>query len=205
MSSIIPSLKQISLQLSWHGTMLNIYFVISWLHHSHRLNEPPAEGGVWNGLPWLAHSHAQSSATKTTVDLLSWARRSQWEWTSRQTGKHIRYHIWSAAWQGRGALRLEELSQHGQARASQHWSPEGKRSGERKRPTFHHPRSRAICVNQTNIGTFSRATLGRLLRDGAEHVWAFLSVIMPSWAETETETLKIMSVQFSLLNIICAN
>ena len=28
--------------------------------------------------------------------------------------------IWSAAWQGRGAQRLKELSQHGQARASQH-------------------------------------------------------------------------------------
>ena len=35
--------------------------------------------GVWNGLPRLAHSHAQSSATKISVDLLSWAHRSQWE------------------------------------------------------------------------------------------------------------------------------
>ena len=26
--------------------------------------------------------------------------------------------------------------------------------------------------NQTNIGTVLRATLGRLLRDGAERVWA---------------------------------
>ena len=58
-----------------------------------------------------------------------------------------RYHIWSAAWQGRGAPRLEKLSEHGQARASQHWSPEGKRSGERKRPIFHPPRSRTICVH----------------------------------------------------------
>ena len=62
------------------------------------------------------------------------------------TGKHIRYHIWSAAWQGRGAPRLKELSQHGQVRVSQHRSPEGKRSGDRKRPTFHSPRSRTICV-----------------------------------------------------------
>ena len=44
-----------------------------------RLNEPPAKGGVLNGLPRLAHSHAQSPVTKTSVDLLSWARRSQWE------------------------------------------------------------------------------------------------------------------------------
>ena len=41
------------------------------------------KGGVWSGLPRLAHSHAQSSASKTSVDLLSWACRSQWEWTGR--------------------------------------------------------------------------------------------------------------------------
>ena len=38
--------------------------------------------------------------------------------------------------------------------------------------------------NQTNIGTVSRATLGRLLRDGAERVWAFPGVTMPYRAET---------------------
>ena len=47
-------------------------------------------------------------------------------------------------------------------------------------------RERSV-FNQTNIGTVSRATLGRLLRDGAERVWAFPSATMPSWAETETE------------------
>ena len=34
--------------------------------------------------------------------------------------------------------------------------------------------------NQANIGTVSRATLGRLLRDGAERIWAFPSATMPS-------------------------
>ena len=48
----------------------------------------------------------------------------------------------------------------------------------RQRPVF----------NQANIGTISRATLGRLLRDGAERLWAFPSAMMPSRAETETET-----------------
>ena len=51
-------------------------------------------------------------------------------------------------------------------------------------------RERSV-FNQTNIGTVSRATLGRLLRDGAERVWAFPSATMPSWAETETETAKV--------------
>ena len=40
-------------------------------------------------------------------------------------------------------------------------------------------RERSV-FNQANIGTVSRATLGRLLRDGAERVWAFPSVTMPS-------------------------
>ena len=34
--------------------------------------------------------------------------------------------------------------------------------------------------NQMNIGTISRATLGRLLRDGAEREWTFPSATMPS-------------------------
>ena len=33
-------------------------------------------------------------------------------------------------------------------------------------------RERAI-VSLTNIGTVSKATLGKLLRDGVEHIWAF--------------------------------
>ena len=46
-------------------------------------------------------------------------------------------------------------------------------------------RQRSV-FNQANIGTVSRATLERLLRDGAERVWAFPSATMPSRAETET-------------------
>ena len=40
-------------------------------------------------------------------------------------------------------------------------------------------RERSV-FNQTNIGTVSRATLGRLLRDGMERVRAFPSATMPS-------------------------
>ena len=39
-------------------------------------------------------------------------------------------------------------------------------------------RERAI-VNQTNIGSVSKATLGKLLRDGVERIWAFPSVQIP--------------------------
>ena len=41
---------------------------------------------------------------------------------------------------------------------------------------------RAI-VNQTNIGTVSKATLGKLLRDGVECIWAFPSAWISSWTE----------------------
>ena len=40
-------------------------------------------------------------------------------------------------------------------------------------------RERSV-FNQANIDTVSKATLGRLLRDGAERVWAFPSATMPS-------------------------
>ena len=40
-------------------------------------------------------------------------------------------------------------------------------------------RERSV-FNQANIGTVLSATLGRLLRDGAERVWAFQSSTMPS-------------------------
>ena len=56
--------------------------------------------------------------------------------------------------------------------------------------------------NQANIGTVSRATLGRLLRDGTERVWAFPSSTMLSWAETETRIsgLNIGSLVATLLD-----
>ena len=50
-------------------------------------------------------------------------------------------------------------------------------------------RERSV-FKQTNSGTVSMATLGRLLRDWAERVWAFPSATMPSWAETETDRSK---------------
>ena len=53
-------------------------------------------------------------------------------------------------------------------------------------------------LNKANIGTVSKATLGRLLRYGVERVWAFPSATMPSWAETETETEKVCATNHDL-------
>ena len=54
----------------------------------------------------------------------------------------------------------------------------GVEKGSGRHSTFQ-GRERSV-FNQTNIGTVSRATLGRLLRDGVERVWAFPSATMPS-------------------------
>ena len=40
-------------------------------------------------------------------------------------------------------------------------------------------RERAV-VNQTNIGTVSKATLGKLLKDGEERIWAFPGAVIPT-------------------------
>ena len=62
-------------------------------------------------------------------------------------------------------------------------------SGERKRPTLHPLRSRTICVQPDKYWHSFEGVwgMGGLLRDRVEHVWAFPSATMPSWAETETE------------------
>ena len=52
--------------------------------------------------------------------------------------------------------------------------------------------------NQANFGTVSRATSGRLLRDGAERIWAFPSIMMPSWTETEMSLKFMPRYQISL-------
>ena len=138
-----------------------------------RLNEPAAKGGVWNGLPQLAHSHAQSLAAKTSVDLPPWAGWSLWEWMDSQTGKHSRYHIWPAAWQSTGAPRLEEISEQGQARASQQWLPEGK---EWRKEAADIPPSEVendLCSTRQTLALFPGQPCEHCWETGAEHVWAF--------------------------------
>ena len=62
--------------------------------------------------------------------------------------------------------------------STDHLKERGVEKGSSRHST-HQGRERSV-FNQANIGTVSRATLGRLLRDGAERVWAFPSATMPS-------------------------
>ena len=59
-----------------------------------------------------------------------------------------------------------------------HLKERGKEEGSGRNSTLQGQEQSVF--NQANIGTVSRATLGRLLRDGAERVWAFPSATMPS-------------------------
>ena len=98
----------------------------------------------------------------------------------KETGKHSRHHIWSAAWQGNGAKRLEELSAYRQARTTHHDQVEDRPLEKGSGCHSNFPGWEWSVFSQTNNGTVSRATMGRLLRDRAECIWAFSSAVMPS-------------------------
>ena len=74
----------------------------------------------------------------------------------------------------------------------------GVERGSARRPSFK-GRERAI-VNQMNIGTVSKATLGKLLIDGVERIWAFPSAEMPSWTELNMYNHTQLKISKMLLN-----
>ena len=74
------------------------------------------------------------------------------------------------------------------------WRKRGAQKGSNRYSTL--PGWEWSVFNQANTGTVSKATLVRLLSDWAKRVWAFPSTTMPSWAETETETLFHQSIAF---------
>ena len=120
------------------------------------------DGDSWSTLQGTGmDGDSWSTLQGTGMDGDSWSTLQR---TGMDGWRQPVYHIWSAAWQGRGTWRFEELSQHGQARAKQH--DRLKERGVEKGPFTLQGRERSV-FNQTNIGTVSRATLGRLLRDGA--------------------------------------
>ena len=74
----------------------------------------------------------------------------------------------------RNFLNMDRPEHHSIDRLKERGAEKG--SGRR---SFLHGRKRSV-FNQTNIGTVSRATLVRLLRDGAERMWTFPRATMPS-------------------------
>ena len=74
----------------------------------------------------------------------------------------------------RNFLNMDRPEHH----SNDHLKERGVEKGSGRHSTLQ-GRQRSV-FNQANIGTVSRATLGRLLRDGTERVWAFPSATMPS-------------------------
>ena len=118
--------------------------------------------------PWVACGHPQFEQ--------HWLQRICCQQTGRQTSKHSRQQ--GAAWQGRSAERIEELSEHGQSWASRHWLLKGR--GQHS--TLQGWEWSAF--NQTKTGLVLRATFRGPQRDGSKHVQAFPSATMSSWAGT---------------------
>ena len=69
------------------------------------------------------------------------------------------------------SLRNYKRAQNRGYHAIDHLEERGVDRGIARRSSFK-GRERAI-VNHTNIGTVSKATLGKLQRDGVERIWAF--------------------------------
>ena len=139
-------------------------------HHSHRVNVPPAKVGVWNGLPRLVHSHAQSSTTKS-----SWIYcpgHTGVGWNERADRLASTADVTSDLQLGRAEVLRGLRNFLYMVRPEYHSTDRLKRRGVEKLSGRHSPlqgRERSV-FNQTHTGTVSRATLGRLLRDGAERV-----------------------------------
>ena len=113
-----------------------------------------------------------SSPSKTPVGVLPWTCRREGKWPRKYTSEQatlacglllggsevLRSYKHNQRAQRQGHHTINRLEERGVERRSVRWSSwKG--------------RERAI-VNQTNIGTVSKATLGKLFRDGMERIWA---------------------------------
>ena len=136
------------------------------------------------------HTAMRYLSAKTFVDLPSWASRSQRKDRANKLASTV--DILSGLQFGkvemlrglRNFLNMDRPEHHSkdclkergvENESSQYSALQGREWSE---------------FNQTNICTVLRATLRRLQIDRVEQMWAFPSATMPSWAETETETVK---------------
>ena len=88
--------------------------------------------------------------------------------------RSLRHYLWVLS---QGHDTIDRLEERGTERESVRWS--SLKGWER------------AIVNQTNIGTISKSTQGKLLRDGVEHTWAFSECIdtILNWTELNWRTI----------------
>ena len=133
-------------------------------------------------MPRLAHSHAQSSAAKSS-DICGSTVLGMPESGNELAGRlastaditsGLQLH-WAVVLRGlRNFLNMDRSEHHSTDRLKQR----GVEKGNSRHSTLR-GRERSV-FNQSNTGAVSRATLGSLLRDGAERVWALPSATKPS-------------------------
>ena len=102
-----------------------------------RLDEPVAKGGGWAGLSdWLT---ARGSLLLQTLLCIYCSGQAAGRRNERADRLASTADITSGLQLGRAEVigYLGELCEHGQAIALRYFSPEGRRSGGRKRPTFY--------------------------------------------------------------------
>ena len=112
-------------------------------------------------LPWvtMASSQLLQFCCKQLHILYQLLRRSE---VLRSLRHYLQVQI-------QGHHTVDRLEERGMERGSVSWS--SLKGWER------------AIINQMNIGTVSKAMLGKLLRDGVEHIWAFSSALILSWTE----------------------
>ena len=120
----------------------------------------------WNGKAKLVRVDGRHPPSKTPVRVLPWTCRSEGKRPSRWTGGQSNPHMLRSL---RHYLRAQSQGHHTIDRLEER----GVERGSARRSSFK-GRERVI-VNQTNTGTVSKVTLGKLLRDGEERIWAFPS------------------------------
>ena len=120
------------------------------------------------------NNHADRLAGKATLTRGLLLRKSE---VLRSLRQYLRA-------QSQGHHSIDRLEERGMERGRARWSSlKG--------------RERAI-INQMKTGTVSKAALGKLLRDGVEHIWAFPNTQIPSWTELNwTEQLSPQTAEYT--------
>ena len=101
---------------------------------------------------------------------------------------------WAVSPQAVSELTLFTLPAGTKPRVSHHRSPGRREAWKEEAPDDLPLKGRETAVvSQTNIGTDSKSTLGKLLREGVERVWAFPSAWILCWTEQNwTDEIWIM-------------
>ena len=127
--------------------------------------------GFWSRLECVNGQHPPS---KTPASVLPWTCRTEGNWPSRYPGG---YGTLTSGLLLRRSEMLRSLRHYLWAQSQRHHTTDHVRGLERRstRRSSLKGWERAN-VNQTNTGTISKATLGKLLRDRVELIWAFPSL-----------------------------